>query len=775
MSKTNLYCQDTITQVLILSSRDPVKTNLVAKIASFPNIKVICVGAIEQFWQFQASTKYDFLFLDEDSLDSNGQNLFTNLCSQSFPLPIILISQDPSSNLLSIYHHQELVGTLLVDDISLQDVKGIIQLSEMSQRLTSLMTNHSILFYGFSTFMDKCNNSVIIWDKKGVIRQFNKAAETLLGISEKSLLGKDINSDFFSHFFPSFIINLALCTADDTELQYIDPQGENRLLLFEFAPLPDVSISDQSVGSYAVISEITDQNLILKSKLQKTHFANRVMNSSPNIIYIWDLRKNCILFITPAIKEILGFASEEIIEKKPEELADALGIENIPDFLAHLQKLKYLKENEVIEYEYHLHNKQHEWRWLKSQETVFYREKDGTPSIIIGSAQDITRLKLIQTGLQKQIKRERLINELACDFLCHGPDSYSPKIQSAIAKIQKIISPCAIFIYEKAGIYLTKTHEVTATRKLPVIPKLLEFETLKFIQDALLLNQHFIYESDMNLDPILRTIFSNLFYDEVKSAGIFPITINNCLFGILVLIPKDSSAHLSKFDISIIQSFTNILAMVTQNQKFYFELRQNKKESAGTEIDNKADLIVQFTPNGTLTYVNDAFCEYFKHEKDEITKKNFLEGLPVADRERIFSVLKMVNRNHKVHTLEHCDRQYSNPIRWQKWEFRAIFDSKGEVKEYQSIGQDITETKIIETVPLFSSTSEIQAIKHSPLGEFATDITQKINNPLTTIIAEAQILMKELEPQNPEWDSAQAILQAGLRAQNEIDDLKNIF
>jgi hypothetical protein len=46
---------------------------------------------------------------------------------------------------------------------------------------------------------------------------------------------------------------------------------------------------------------------------------------------------------------------------------------------------------------------------------------------------------------------------------------------------------------------------------------------------------------------------------------------------------------------------------------------------------------------------------------------------------------------------------------------------------------------------------------------------------LTTIIAEAQILMKELEPQNPEWDSAQAILQAGLRAQNEIDDLKNIF
>ena len=35
-------------------------------------------------------------------------------------------------------------------------------------------------------------------------------------------------------------------------------------------------------------------------------------------------------------------------------------------------------------------------------------------------------------------------------------------------------------------------------------------------------------------------------------------------------------------------------------------------------------------------------------------------------------------------------------IRWQRWSDRAIFDKKGSIVEYQSVGQDITEQKRAE-------------------------------------------------------------------------------
>ena len=35
-------------------------------------------------------------------------------------------------------------------------------------------------------------------------------------------------------------------------------------------------------------------------------------------------------------------------------------------------------------------------------------------------------------------------------------------------------------------------------------------------------------------------------------------------------------------------------------------------------------------------------------------------------------------------------------IRWQRWSDRAIFDPDGTLREYQSVGRDITETKEAE-------------------------------------------------------------------------------
>jgi two-component system NtrC family sensor kinase len=64
-----------------------------------------------------------------------------------------------------------------------------------------------------------------------------------------------------------------------------------------------------------------------------------------------------------------------------------------------------------------------------------------------------------------------------------------------------------------------------------------------------------------------------------------------------------------------------------------------------------------------------------------------------------------------------------------------------------------------------------QSAKLSAIGEFAAGIAHEIRNPLTTIIGDAQLLMADLRPGQPEYESLKAIERSGQRASKVIGNL----
>ena len=113
-------------------------------------------------------------------------------------------------------------------------------------------------------------------------------------------------------------------------------------------------------------------------------------------------------------------------------------------------------------------------------------------------------------------------------------------------------------------------------------------------------------------------------------------------------------------------------------------------------VEDQAELITRFLPDGTHIFVNKAYCRYFNKNREDIIGKKFFPRIPQEDHRQVrehFASLKISNPSAiDTHRIIMPD----GSIRWQRWSDRAIFDKKGSVIEYQSVGRDITENKRME-------------------------------------------------------------------------------
>ena len=110
-------------------------------------------------------------------------------------------------------------------------------------------------------------------------------------------------------------------------------------------------------------------------------------------------------------------------------------------------------------------------------------------------------------------------------------------------------------------------------------------------------------------------------------------------------------------------------------------------------VESQTELISRFLPDGTHIFVNDAYCRYFSKTAVEILGTRFHPATSTDDERAIADHLAHLTPEHPEAILEHAITTPSGEIRWQQWSDRAFFDEQGKVREYQSVGRDITDRK----------------------------------------------------------------------------------
>ncbi len=145
-------------------------------------------------------------------------------------------------------------------------------------------------------------------------------------------------------------------------------------------------------------------------------------------------------------------------------------------------------------------------------------------------------------------------------------------------------------------------------------------------------------------------------------------------------------------------------------------------------VEDQSELICRFLPDGTLTFVNGAYCRYFGKTKEELMGVSFLSLIPETERTRCFQHLDAVKKARQPLVVEHQVTMADGTLRWQRWTDRPIFDEQGRLVEIQSVGQDVTERWELERRVQEISEWERRRLGqelHDGLGQYLTGVTYK--------------------------------------------------
>jgi PAS domain S-box-containing protein len=143
-------------------------------------------------------------------------------------------------------------------------------------------------------------------------------------------------------------------------------------------------------------------NLLRDKISQETHFSSNLLNTTPGIIFIFNLKDRTITYINQNIKDVLGYTPEELTSMEEDVIFKYIHPEDVPSVLAHIDEIFKSVESKTFEHEYRFKHGSGTYKWMRTYEVVFRRDKNGYPIEILGESFEITKEKEIILALARR-------------------------------------------------------------------------------------------------------------------------------------------------------------------------------------------------------------------------------------------------------------------------------------------------------------------------------------------------------------------------------------
>lgn len=242
---------------------------------------------------------------------------------------------------------------------------------------------------------------------------------------------------------------------------------------------------------------------------------------------------------------------------------------------------------------------------------------------------------------------------------------------------------------------------------------------------------------------------------------IVPIKTRGIVLGVMFLYPQKMFT-LKPSDIQMFETIGAQLGMAVENLRFYAEVKESSVKYWDL-FEHSRDMLITMDGAGLLTAVNDSTERFLGLSKVELTGRSIFDFL--TDDGRNFARRALAGGGPRgVFELEIVKPDGSRAF----VEMSGRKMRRGGVVGYQMAARDVTEQKSLRELL-------VRAERLAAIGQMGIAVRHEINNPLTTVIGNAELLIERLESADGDVKKRlDAILENSLRIAEIVKRLQGL-
>jgi two-component system, NtrC family, sensor kinase len=358
-------------------------------------------------------------------------------------------------------------------------------------------------------------------------------------------------------------------------------------------------------------------------------------------------------------------------------------------------------------------------------------------------------LKKTVIELKKKNMQLEIINDVTKSF--NIDMSIDEMLKNVLDKLQTIfpIERISLSMYENEKLILTNVYP-SHSLYFPIGFEFSKKHSLYWkVVESL---EKIFYQVDSNQAGYME----NKIYESlgIRSVLFVPLIHKGKVIGVLCIGSKEIIEY-DEDDLTFFQQFCDQLAVCIENARLYNEVLTSKKEWEET-FRSVSEMILIVDLEGNILKYNDAAEDFFQLYLYKSEKRNFHQLLSIDVHNS--PVLEIVQTKKPVYQEIHFQKRIC--------ELRAYPVSNESQHIYAIIIyiNDITEKRRIEA-------QLVQSGKLAAIGEMAAGIAHELNNPLTAILGNAQLLLRAASKDDSSYKLLSGIYSCGKRCKTIIQNL----
>lgn len=226
---------------------------------------------------------------------------------------------------------------------------------------------------------------IICYTPAGHPQYFNPAARPVL--DELTAQPSQAGNQFLRHELAA-----ALATGQTRFSEFV---LDSHVYYWTVVPLP----TEDCVNVY--LTDFTAQQRLTTELASSRRLLERVVETAPNVIYIFDLQEERIMYCNRLMYDLLGYTEAELTAMRVDEWQLLLPAEDRALMRDYWRAMRNATDGEIRTLEYHMYHRNGTKLCLRTSTTPLERDATGQARLAVGALEDITKWK--QAEAQRRV------------------------------------------------------------------------------------------------------------------------------------------------------------------------------------------------------------------------------------------------------------------------------------------------------------------------------------------------------------------------------------